>query len=251
MISYLEQQMQPDLNPQFPVKLFPTSCIVVDRSKLISSGGFGEVFKVQFGDSQAPLAQKLIQQDLKSCTKQQIVEFFRSVFKEINVMYFITQIDSDRLLKIRGISIDINKSNFAQIAIYSDLMHRDLQAFIKEFAPGHNELAKFKVLKQICEGVQSLQHKDLIHGDLKPRNVLLDKADNALLADFGTLKLQTNTITVASGQELIFTPLYSPPELIKRKEQNKGTDIWSLGCLMLKLFTGVSPYHEIDSKQLI
>ena len=114
MISYLEQTVSNSLaNQECFVRLFPTSCIVTDRTKLISSGGFGEVFKVQLEPNGVWVAQKLISQDLKSLTKQQIIDFFKMVFKEINIMYFITQMNSNRLLKIRGISIDINQSNFS------------------------------------------------------------------------------------------------------------------------------------------
>ena len=114
MISYLEQTIQNAASTQEGfVRLFPTSCIVTDRTKLISSGGFGDVYKVQFEQNGAWLAQKLISQDLKSLTKQQIIDFFKTVFKEINIMYFISQLNSDRLLKIRAISLDINQNNFA------------------------------------------------------------------------------------------------------------------------------------------
>ena len=77
-------------------------------------------------------AQKLIQCDLKLLTKEQITNFFRTVFTEINVMYFISQLNCNRLIKIRGISLDINRNAISYLAIFTDLMNKDLHQFIKE-----------------------------------------------------------------------------------------------------------------------
>jgi len=91
MIAFLEENVL--LNLHNSVNLFPTSYITIDRSKLVASGGFADVYRVDIkhgGSGHQEFAQKLIERDLKLLTKDQIIEFFRTVFMEVNVMFFIS-----------------------------------------------------------------------------------------------------------------------------------------------------------------
>ena len=223
--------------------------ICTDSDRLIAKGGFGEVYRVEYGGHQ--LAQKIIDQDLKQLSQVDIVNFFQKVFKEINVMHLIATLQSERLLKIRGISFDISKQRIASIAIYTDLMARDLNSCIKEGVQSLSKQRKVSIVKQITEGLRDMQEAKLIHGDIKPQNILLDKQFNAKIADFGTVQLQQHSVTMVSGQDIVLTPLYAPPEYISQRIKNRGTDIWSLGGLVLKLFTGMQPYCDIQQQFLV
>jgi len=154
MIQFLDEHINQDLYNA--VNLFPASYITIDRTKQIASGGFGDVYRVEIkqkDSSERTYAQKLIEKDLKLLTKDQIIQFFRSVFMETNVMHFISQLSSDRLLKIRGISLDINKNGMSYFAIFTDLLSKDLNQFIMEVQPHEQELLKLQILKQIAEGI--------------------------------------------------------------------------------------------------
>lgn len=106
-----------------------------------------------------------------------------------------------------------------------------------------------KFMDDIMKGLQILHQEGIIHLDLKPENIFIQKSDRQLIAkigDFGLSKLlnageivHTSTISMIAG-----TPDYIAPEqVLKSKFGINGgvsfnADIWSLGVIVLKYFTG-------------
>ena len=76
------------------------------------------------------------------------------------------------------------------------------------------------MILQIAQGLQELQNLDIIHGDIKPQNILLDKNRNAFIADFGTSRMTTFDHTLVSNT-LQATLRFAPPEMIFDKIINQ------------------------------
>ncbi|PWN24322.1 kinase-like protein [Jaminaea rosea] len=75
----------------------------------------------------------------------------------------------------------------------------------------------------------------LLHGDIKPSNVLIAADGTVKLADFGLSRLK-------SGGHLerwnfVGTPGYTAPEILRRFPYGPASDVWSLGCTLYELFT--------------
>jgi serine/threonine protein kinase len=115
----------------------------------------------------------------------------------------------------------------------------------------------FSLLFQVVSGLQHLHHKDIIHGDLMPSNVLIDENENALLADFGLSRLMGNHETSLfeslgpgairwAAPEIIPLNLETPDTEVK--EPNKASDIYSFGCIMMQVLSGQPPYYDIVSE---
>ena len=172
-----------------------------------------------------------------------MASFFQSVFKEINFMHLLNAVDKDSFLMLRGISIDINANHFATLALYTDLMECDLKRYINTKKPDLN--MKIKILKQIAHGIQKLTQMNVVNGDLKPENILLDQQQNARISDFGTAKLMHCSMSQSVEEKLIFTPSYSPPELLIDGVKNSKTDVWSFGCIMLSVLGRYTPFTNI------
>ena len=90
----------------------------------------------------------------------------------------------------------------------------------------------------------------LVHGDIKPANVLMSRNHEPKLADLGQAHFGGNVVEIDS---LMATPLYVPPELV-RGEYNKicaKTDIYSFGCMLYELFSGEPPFFSTDMNEVL
>lgn len=88
-----------------------------------------------------------------------------------------------------------------------------------------------KWLYQLCQALDYVASKRIIHRDVKLANVLLD-GDCLKLADFGIAKVMHGKFaqTIVGG-----TPCYMAPELLYKEKYDTKSDIWSLGCLIWEL----------------
>lgn len=72
---------------------------------------------------------------------------------------------------------------------------------------------KVDILIQISEGLKKLNELEVVHGDLKPSNILMNEQRRALIADYGTSRILREDSTIES-QTLETTVKYAPPELL-------------------------------------
>jgi WD40 repeat protein/serine/threonine protein kinase len=98
-----------------------------------------------------------------------------------------------------------------------------------------------KLMEQITAAL-SIAHNRLtpiVHSDIKPENILLDKSGNAYLSDFGLAPdvLRENNYNP-------YTPAYAAPEQIQKRGISPQTDIYALGIVLFELLAGKRPFDE-------
>lgn len=110
---------------------------------------------------------------------------------------------------------------------------------------------RLKLLRQFLSGLAYLHHKNVIHGDIKPTNILLDDNFNAVLTDFGLSRVLeaagfTTTSTQAPGTfRYMARELMNPPShSTKAPLPTMQSDIWSAGMTGLEILSGVVPYAD-------
>ncbi|CAA3005384.1 putative kinase-like protein TMKL1 [Olea europaea var. sylvestris] len=123
----------------------------------------------------------------------------------------------------------------------------NLARFIRD---GNGEAHKWSIICRISIGIARGVHylhtafgKPVVHGNLKSKNVLLDRNYQPYVSDFG-LHLLLNPMAGQQMLEASASQGYKAPELIKIKDASEESDIYSLGVIFLELLTGKEPIDE-------
>ncbi|TMW64694.1 hypothetical protein Poli38472_011574 [Pythium oligandrum] len=103
--------------------------------------------------------------------------------------------------------------------------------------------------RQLCEALQYLHQRRLAHRDIKCANVFLDASGEEIkLGDFGNFK-EIGSVSLVGG--LKGTPHWMAPEVIREQQTSEDgwfkADIWSLGCAVIEMLTGHSPWQQYSN----
>jgi len=101
-----------------------------------------------------------------------------------------------------------------------------------------------KIIRQLAGVLQAADDIGLLHRDIKPQNILLDKKGNAKLLDFGLAKDTEALVSMLSmtGQSIGTPPYMSPEQHDGQKEIDIRSDLYSLGCTAYHMLTGKAPF---------
>ena len=98
------------------------------------------------------------------------------------------------------------------------------------------------VLRDCLAGLAALHREGIVHGDLKPANVLLKRAGNAKLIDMGSaVDLR------GDGPRRMWSPAYAAPEVLGGGEHTPRSDLASLGYILVEMLAGVSPFAALTT----
>jgi len=99
------------------------------------------------------------------------------------------------------------------------------------------------VVISLCGVLKYLhQEKSVIHRDLSPSNILIDRTFRVKLADFGLAKKITQSSS--NLKAFVGTLNYTSPEVVENKPYTEKADIWSLGCLVYEMMTLKAPFYS-------
>ena len=132
-----------------------------------------------------------------------------------------------------------------------------LPYLVMEYVEGRNAIdyaseqqldlaARLRLFLQVCEAVDHAHQNQVVHRDLKPGNILVDKQGRPRLLDFGIAKLmdaEDRTATGTAGGHGLLTPRYSSPEQVKGEPVTPVSDVYSLGLLLFELLTGCAAHQ--------
>ncbi len=103
---------------------------------------------------------------------------------------------------------------------------------------------------QAAEGLAAAHALGIVHRDIKPDNLMVTREHAVKLADFGLARSHDAAPLTQTGS-LLGSPAYMSPESCRGEEPGPAADVYSLGCSLYQVLTGVLPYEGSTSLQLI
>jgi mitogen-activated protein kinase kinase kinase len=166
-----------------------------------------------------------------------------------------------------------------EIALLKDLQHTNIVQYLSsskedncfniflEYVPGGSVAAMLNnygplpeplirnFVRQILQGLAYLHGKNIIHRDIKGANVLVDNKGGIKISDFGiSKKVEANLLNSSAANHrpsLQGSVFWMAPEVVKQTSYTLKADIWSLGCLIVEMFTGSHPFPDCSQLQAI
>jgi serine/threonine protein kinase/tetratricopeptide (TPR) repeat protein len=189
----------------------------------------GKVYRVFDKKIEGEVALKLIKPEVAADKK--IIERFRN---ELKLAREISHRNVCRMY-------DLNEEKGTHYITMEYIPGEDLKSTISRVGPLGSGKAVF-IAKQVCEGLTEAHRLGVVHRDLKPQNIMIDKSGNARIVDFGIARSVKGKGITGSGV-MIGTPEYMSPEQVEGKEADQRSDIYSLGVVLYEMVTGRVPFE--------
>ncbi len=217
---------------QTPIKELTTGSTFAGRYQIIEElgkGGMGKVYKVFDQEVQAKMALKLIKPEVSA--DKNTIDRFRN---ELKIARDISHKNICRMY-------DLGREAGNYFITMEYVSGEDLKSFIRRSRQLVVGTAIF-IAKQVCDGLAEAHRLGVVHRDLKPGNIMIDKEGNAKIMDFGIARsISVKGITGAGV--MIGTPEYMSPEQVEGKEVDQRSDIYSLGIILYEMLTGQVPFE--------
>lgn len=115
-----------------------------------------------------------------------------------------------------------------------------LKQYIQQHSPIPIDKA-LSIMGQITSAISHAHHNHIIHRDIKPDNILIDKQGNVKITDFG-IAMALSATSITQTNSVIGSVHYLSPEQARGGQANYKSDIYSLGIVMFELLTGRPPF---------
>ncbi|KAK6277397.1 hypothetical protein POUND7_017720 [Theobroma cacao] len=207
-----------------------------EKGEPLGNGSFGSVFEGISDDGFFFAVKEVSLLDQGSQGKQSIIQLEQEIA-------LLSQFEHENIVQYYGTDKDESK-----LYIFLELVTKgSLLSLYSKYHLKDSQVSAYT--RQILHGLKYLHDRNVVHRDIKCANILVDASGSVKLADFGLAKAtKLNDVKSCKG-----TAYWMAPEVVNRKGQGYGlpADIWSLGCTVLEMLTGLFPYSHLECMQAL
>ncbi len=199
----------------------------------IGSGGMANVYLAEQVTLKRPAAVKILKPALMAASAERVVARFRQEAMTA------AGVSHPNIVQV----YTIGEENGYHFIAQEYVKGKDLATILR--AHGPPEIGPcLHVIKQIATALEASGAAGIVHRDIKPDNILVDKKGVVKVADFGLAQLQENPDTGGLTKEgsTLGTPLYMSPEQVRGETLDIRSDIYSFGVTCYQLFCGRTPF---------
>jgi serine/threonine protein kinase len=207
----------------------------------IGSGKFGKVYKGKYKGIDVAIKKMVIENLDQEANRAEVI----SEIKNLQVAV------SEHVPKFYGVWKGLNGKHYN--LVFEFIEGKSLRDILKTLTFDE----KISILYQTAEIANFLHNRKMFHRDIKPDNIMVNMDTMVIkMIDFGTAKLATKTITFTS--KAVGTTIYMAPDFFDIDVDDDGdkpiantpkVDIWSIGCMMSEMMSGVEPWHNLTKSE--
>ena len=197
---------------------------------LLGQGGMGRVYRAHDKELNRTIAIKVVrpgaigEADALGRFKQELV--------------LASKISHKNILRIHDLG-EVNGMKFITMAYVEG---KDLYQIMKD----NPKLPLERVVKfatQLAGALAAAHAEDVVHRDLKPQNILVDKSDQVYISDFGLAKsFAEGAVGMTQTGAFLGTPRYMSPEQVEGKPTDGRSDLYAYGLILYEMVTGDVPF---------
>ena len=202
----------------------------------IGEGGMGAVYKARQTFMDEVIALKIIRPELR-----QDANFLDRFLREVK--------NAASVRHPNAISI-LDSGEFDGGLLYMAMEYvegQDLGEVISQHPTGMKPEMMLYIARQICQALDAVHRKGIVHRDLRPDNVMVYRDDKRGLRvkvlDFGISRAMENTRLTMTGM-IIGTPEFMSPEQAAGEPLDQRSDIYSLGLMIYAMLVGRTPFQS-------
>lgn len=135
---------------------------------------------------------------------------------------------------------DVGEEDSIYYIVMEYVEGQTLKQYIQQHSPVPVDTA-LDIMKQLLSAISHAHQHHIVHRDIKPHNILVDRLGNVKITDFG-IAMALSSTSITQTNSVLGSVHYLSPEQARGGMANKKSDIYSLGIVMFELLTGRLPF---------